>query len=345
MVAFLAPLLPAIGGALGSITAKGVAMFAAKTAASGAASYGASKLIGKGAENTQDQEQGQNQDAPPSAPGEPAPQGQQQQSPYLQPPGYGAPQGVPYGVPYLSPPGQYMPMGYGMAAPAVMGPPMMMQQGQVAPSVSAYEPATTATPAEPENPYGDQDGRAKSMLETVGAALAGGVGGMALAKKDGAEGFEALSKGLLGAGAGAFAKMSHDGISEEGGGVKAGVAGAVAAGLASRLKEGGPGMLSSAAFGFGGGATANKLHDHLTETSSKALADAVSGGLQGGSLGYAITGDLKQSGLIAGGSAGLSTVLGNGLGELVTDSKKALGMGDEESAPTKAAPEAGPQMV
>lgn len=189
--------------------------------------------------------------------------------------------------------------------------PATMQSAQLdASGASMAEPLAVAD-AEPEK-HG-------SFMQTAMSGLAAGAGAAYMKWKETFEnnpdasvmdGVVAAGKGFaLGAGSGALTKMSLDGIQDENGGrLKAGLAGAAAGVLNSYLVEGGPGALASAGVGLGSAVGADVVHDKLADAGHERAADAAGlGALSAGSM-YSITGDGKYA---AGGAA-----LGAGLGGL-----------------------------
>lgn len=149
----------------------------------------------------------------------------------------------------------------------------------------------------------------------VGAGLAGAVTGAGLAYSDFEDGQSLSSKarnmvgkGLAGAGAGVFTKLANDAIQAEGGSMKASAYSAIAGGLGSYLKDGGPGVLKSAMASGMAGFGADKVHDNLAESGHEGLADSLSGAIQGGGLGYSTLGGLTGTGIgsATGGLAGLA---------------------------------------
>ncbi|PZU04637.1 MAG: hypothetical protein DI630_00545 [Gordonia sp. (in: high G+C Gram-positive bacteria)] len=260
--------------------------------AAGVTSFGASKALGKIFGGDEEQK-------PAPAPTAATPQ-QAPPSPYGQP--YGPPN------PYQQVPGPYP------QAPA----PYQQVPGAAGAMITAAAPATG-----PVAPTVDSESQGQgNFLESAGkvllAAGAGGVGGFVLKNKEaqdeGLEGgakFNEIAKGVLaGAGSGAFTKMGYDAIQEEGGGLKAGVNSGIAGILASTLKDGGPGLVSSFTTAFGAGAVSNLAHDKLEDNGSSKLADAVAGGGLATGLGYVGLGDGKAAGLLGLGGAGLGTGLG-----------------------------------
>lgn len=271
---------------------KGVAMQGAKFAAQGA-------TVGSAAHLAQKHLKGDQAEQSPSAPGEPAP-GEMAGMPAM-------PQAQYAGV--VGQPGTMMQTGYmapGMM-PAAVGGAGFAAAG---PQVVAEAPSSQEAAA-PEKYAGTDDGFLKSAGKTAMAAVAGGIGGAALKHQDGAEGTGEILKGALaGAGTGAFTKMGYEAIQKDGAGIRAGVYTGVAGALGSTLQEGGPGKLTSAMMGFGGGTLSNFAHDKLEDAGKHKSADAVAGAGLGGALGYTITGDKSQSLLGAGLGGGASVGLG-----------------------------------
>lgn len=263
-----------------------------KGVATGVASFGASKVLGKifG---------GDEEETPTPAAQVPAAYGQQfaGPNPYQQ---------VGPGGPMMTPVGMQQPMA--AVIPGAAG-------GMITAAPPVTAPATGALGSEDRE---QEDGFLASAGKVLMAAGAGGIAGFALknkeAQEDGLEGgakFAEIAKGVLaGAGSGAFTKMGYDAIQEEGGGLKAGLNGGIAGMLASTLKEGGPGLGASFTTAFGAGAVSNLAHDKLEEHGSSKLADAVAGGGVASSLGYIGLGDGKAAGLLGLGGAGVGTALG-----------------------------------
>lgn len=266
-----------------------------KGVAAGAASFGASKVLGKlFGKDDEEQEAAQKETAAPLA----AP------NPYQQVGTMAPMNGVP------------------MMAPTMMVPAAAGIAGAGAGIITAAPPATAqsapATAASEGGGAAEKDSFLGSASKILMAAGAGGIGGFVLKNKEaqehGLEGgakFAELAKGVLaGAGSGAFTKMGYDAVQEEGGGLKAGLNGGIAGMLASTLKEGGPGLGASFTTAFGAGAVSNLAHDKLEQHGSSKLADAVAGGGIASSLGYVGLGDGKAAGLLGMGGAGLGTALG-----------------------------------
>lgn len=270
-----------------------------KGLAAGAASFGASKVLGKFFGGGDDDKDQQNV----------------------------APTQVPQGFPPMPPMGQQNP--YQQVAPGgqMMSPVgMQPQPGNIpgadgGPIVTAAPPGTNQLAPATSTPEGaateDRGGFLGSAGQVLLAAGAGGLAGFALKNKEAQEqgedgaSFGDLAKGVLaGAGSGAFTKMGYDAIQEEGGGLKAGLNGGIAGMLASTLKEGGPGLGASFTTAFGAGAVSNLAHDKLEERGSSKLADALAGGGVASSLGYIGLGDGKAAGLLGLGGAGAGTALG-----------------------------------
>lgn len=314
-VAAALPALPAIGGTI------------ARGAGLGAAAHAAQKFLGRNDDENQTQT---NQS--PSVPGEPA-AGQYSMVPPMSQGQYASMVGAP--MPGQMAPAGYMPPGMMPAAVGMAG----ASAATMAPAVSVMPPATaenTAAPSQAESApvtsARDSDGFFKSAAKTAMAAAAGAAGGVALKKHEGAEGTGALIQGALaGAGAGGFTKMAHDAIQKDGAGLRAGGYTAVASALGSTLTEDGPGKLSSAMLGFGGGSLSNLAHDKLEDAGKHKAADAASGAGLGGALGYAVTGD-KSTALLAGAGGSAADV---GLGAM--DRQGGLsGVIKSEDSPLKA---------
>lgn len=149
----------------------------------------------------------------------------------------------------------------------------------------------------------------------LGAGLAGAATGAGLAYSDFEDGQSLSSKarnmvgkGLAGAGAGVFTKLANDAIQAEGGSMKASAYSAIAGGLGSYLKDGGPGVIKSAMASGAAGFGADKVHDKLAESGHEGLADSLSGAIQGGGLGYSTLGGVTGAGIggATGGLAGLA---------------------------------------
>ena len=296
-----------------------------KGVAAGAASFGASKVLGKIF--------GQDEEPAPTDPTTP----QQAAPPFGQPNPY---QQVAYGAPMMNT-GGIPPMAAGMA-------------GAGAGMITAAPPATAGSaPATAKS--AEVEAKDSSFLESTGkvllAAGAGGIGGFVLKNKEaeekGLEGgarFAEIAKGVLaGAGSGAFTKMGYDAIQEEGGGLKAGLNGGIAGMLASTLKDGGPGLGASFTTAFGAGAVSNLAHDKLEQRGSSKLADALAGGGVASSLGYIGLCDGKAAGLLGLGGAGVGTALGalgdsGGLGGMLSEGNpldKLTGLLGNDTAPQK----------
>lgn len=155
-----------------------------------------------------------------------------------------------------------------------------------------------------------------SAKQTLGAGFAaGGAAGLkAFKEEDGGffkKAWSGAKAGAIGFGAGALGKMSYDAIQEEGGGMKAGITGAGAAALTSKLQDEGPGFMKSGLAGFVGGMSTNAIHDKMSDMGHDKLADLVAGGGLGTTLGYSYGGDNSMMLGGAGGTAlgGLDTLL------------------------------------
>lgn len=201
--------------------------------------------------------------------------------------------------------------GFGVQTAQVASASAPVQSDQLDASGASMDEPLAVADAEPEK-HG-------SFMQTAMSGLAAGAGAAYMKWKETFEnnpdasvmdGVVAAGKGFaLGAGSGALTKMSLDGIQDENGGrLKAGLAGAAAGVLNSYLVEDGPGALASAGVGLGSAVGADVAHDKLADAGHERAADAAGlGALSAGSM-YSITGDGKYA---AGGAA-----LGAGLGGL-----------------------------
>ena len=163
----------------------------------------------------------------------------------------------------------------------------------------------------------------REWMETAGAGALSGAAAFAHSYKENHDLKDALRAGAFGAAAGSLGKMSYNHIQEEGGGLQAGLTGAAASALASKVEPGGPGVMKSMVTGFGSAAMGDFLHDKATEAGHEGIGDLAGGAAFGGGLGYATEGDKKSVGLGAalGGGVGLmDTLADKGLGDLNIDS-------------------------
>lgn len=322
----VAPLLAGAAKFAGTaLLSKGAASAMGKGGLMGGGAMAVQKLFGGGKDEPKAQQAPQNQPAP----GEPAPQAQQAVYPQMA----GTTPVMMSAAPVMIPAGATVPM----AGPSV---------GEV--------PGTAARQAPAEQNFaGTHDSHAKSMGKTLLAAAAGGIGGAMMKQQEGASSPAELLKGAMaGAGAGGLAKMSYESIQRDGSGLTAGMQSGAAAALASTLKPGGPGMGTAAMMGFGGGALGNAVHDRLEASGDHKSADAISGAGLGGALGYALTGDGKESALIAAGSGAASTGLGaldrrGGVSSLLGENKPsealaaAVGAADKDQQAGPSGPQLG----
>lgn len=328
----LAAALPAIGEIGGSTLLKGAVM--------GGGSFGVTKVLGKvfGDDKDDDKkkddqkpaEQQQAAAAAPApgaaapgavAPGVAAPAGYAPQQPMAgyqaQPAGYASQAGMPSVVPVAAGVGGAG-MAMGAGAPEAAAP---QAQSVGTRGVSASSMAQRAASS------GGDKSFLSSMVKTLAAAGVGGVAGFMMKSKEAEEkGLEGgdrtkdLAKGALaGAGAGVFGERGLNDVQREGGTTGAGLNTGMASALASTLKDGGPGFLSSFGMGAGAGVLSDKVHDSLTKDGNGVQADAVAGAGLGSALGYTGTGDAKMAGLLGLGAGGL----GAGAGAL--DQKGGLG--------------------
>lgn len=222
-------------------------------------------------------------------------------------------------------------LGLGGAAAGVGLSQMAGNSTPAAPS-AAQNTAETAELQAESHDKGD-----KGIGGTLLAGLTGAFGGAITRYREAGDGENkvaaALKGGLAGGGAGVLSKMSMDAIEEDGGGLKAAVTGAGAAGLTSTLKEGGPGVFSSALAGVGLSGGTNLLHDKMVEGgASEGLTDAIAGAGVGANLGNAYEGGLKGLALGGGAGAGIETLMnaGQNLGGGVLDTEAESSRGELE---------------
>lgn len=203
---------------------------------------------------------------------------------------------------------------------------------------AAQNTAEMAEPQAESHDKGDKgDKNDKGIGGTLLAGLTGAFGGAITRYREAGDGENkvaaALKGGLAGGGAGVLSKMSMDAIEEDGGGLKAAITGAGAAGLTSTLKEGGPGVFSSALAGAGLSGGTNLLHDKMVEGgASEGLTDAIAGAGVGANLGNAYEGGLKGLALGGGAGAGIETLMnaGQNLGGGVLDTEAESSRGELE---------------
>lgn len=157
----------------------------------------------------------------------------------------------------------------------------------------------------------------RELFETAGAGALSGLAAGVHSYKENHDFKDALRVGVLSAAAGSLGKMSYNHIQEEGGGLQAGLTGAAASALASKIEPGGPGVMKSMVTGFGSATMGDFIHDKATEAGHEGVGDLAGGATFGGGLGYALEGDKK--------SAGLGAALGGGVGLMDTLADKGLG--------------------
>ena len=294
----MAPIaLPAVEGGAGAI-----ASFVGKSAAMGGASFGIKKVLEKISPGHGDDDG--NKDGKDDKDKDDKSEGKQQGAPEQQ--------ATPAPAVVAGGPAMAQPSPMVMAAPAVAGAgagyamaggPGYPAQA-AAPQVAAVAPVQAPAPAQAA-PTGS-GAHIGSFTQNLLAAGAGGLSGFLLkgkqAEKEGLAGGEKtmeLAKGTLaGAGSGFFASKGFDAIQAPGQGMEAGLNTGLSAALASTLKEGGPGMLSSFGMGAGAGSLSNLGHDKLEEQGRGGLANAVSAVGMGSALGYTTLGSDGIKGLL-----------------------------------------------
>ena len=104
--------------------------------------------------------------------------------------------------------------------------------------------------------------------------------------------------------------MSLDAVRDDGGRLKAGLTGAAAGVLNSKLMEGGPGVLASAGVGLGSAVSADMAHDKLADAGHERMADAAGMSALAAGSAYTVTG----SGGYAAGAGGIGAALGGATG-------------------------------